>query len=134
MNTTKRLKNLSVWDWEVLIGAMRYYEDRTSIVAAVFPMNLIKRFFTGKYKDEVCHKIAHQFVNIDHCIEGEKFWAEHPNDIRRYWCKLYAFLKAYLNGFTTKEGVECFYCETTNLYYIKDNYIENPHAETYIVE
>ncbi len=130
----KHLKNLTSWDWEVLVAAWRYYENRNSIAATMFPANLVTRFFKGKYKEDVCHKIAHQFVEIDHSSTGEDYWCNAPNDIKLQWCKLYAFLNAYLHGFTTKDGVECFYCKTANLYYIKDKYIENPHVEFYMVD
>lgn len=128
----KRLKNLNIWDWEILVAAWRYYENRSTIAATMFPINLIRRYFTGKYKEEVCHKIANQFVNIDHG-NGEKYDFG-DSKTNHQWQKLYAFLKAYLNGFTIKDGVECFYCETSKLYYIKDKYIENPFADFYMVD
>ena len=62
MNTNTKKNKLTDWDWTTLVAAWRYYEHRNTITAAMFPHEIIKRFFTGKYYAESCKRISHQFV------------------------------------------------------------------------
>lgn len=55
---TKKQKKLSDWDWTTLVAAWRYYEHGHSITSAMFPHEIVKRFFTGDYDDESCKRIA----------------------------------------------------------------------------
>ena len=66
MEKLTKKKSLSDWDWTTLVAAWRYYEHRNTIASAMFPHEVIKRFFTGDYDEESCKLIARQFVEIDH--------------------------------------------------------------------
>lgn len=107
MNKQAPKKKLTDWDWTTLVAAWRYYEHRSTITAAMFPHEIVKRFFTGSYDDESCIRIARQFVEIDHRdgindkISG---WAEDyifGECDRRAWRLLYSYLYAHLYGFKT---------------------------------
>lgn len=107
MNKQAPKKKLTDWDWTTLVAAWRYYEHGHTITSAMFPHEIVKRFFTGKYDDESCRRIAHQFVNIDHYngpddkISG---WIEDGtfgDCDRRAWRLFYSYLYAYLYGFKT---------------------------------
>ena len=65
-NKTQKNK-LTDWDWTTLVAAWRYYEHRHTIASAMFPHEIVKRFFTGEYDEESCRRIARQFVDVDHC-------------------------------------------------------------------
>ena len=102
----RKLKKLSDWDWTTLVAAWRYYEHRSSITSAMFPHEIVKRFFTGSYEDESCRRIARQFVEIDH-HDGpdDKISGWVGDDIycgcdRRAWRLFYFYLKACLCGFS----------------------------------
>lgn len=104
---TKKQKKLSDWDWTTLVSAWRYYEHGHTITSAMFPHEIVKRFFTGKYDDESCRRIANQFVNIDHYNGpddriigwvGDDSFGESD---RRAWRLLYFYLFARLYGFST---------------------------------
>lgn len=149
MAKSKKLKSLTGWDWEILIAACRYYEYRHTIASASFPAELVSRFFTGAYDEKSCKRIATQFVKTDHPY-GESDWTNDNSVLadcdNRAWCKLWAFLNAYLTGFTTvvldgnngKEHLhdepECFYCEYTKRWYPKDSYLANPWVEQYCAD
>ena len=114
---TKKLKQLTDWDWTTLVAAWRYYEYRSTIASATFPRDIYERFFTGKYDEESCRRIAHQFYYVDHSIEGEKDWQRQSDIDAKPWTAFYAFCKAYCEGFARlrlKDGSihEAFYCET----------------------
>ena len=103
---TKKNK-LTDWDWTTLVAAWRYYEHGHTITSAMFPHEIVKKFFTGKYDDESCRRIARQFVEIDHFngpddkISG---WVEDGtfgDCDRRAWRLFYSYLYAYLYGFKT---------------------------------
>lgn len=103
----KKLKTLSHWDWTTLVAAWRYYEHRCTITSAMFPHKIVTRFFTGKYDDESCKRIAHQFVDIDHDNgPDDKIcgWVE-DNTLgdcdRRAWRIFYFYLGTWLCGFLT---------------------------------
>ena len=66
MKTKTKKNKLTDWDWTTLVAAWRYYEHRNTITAAMFPHEIVKMFFTGKYDEASCKRIAHQFVEIDH--------------------------------------------------------------------
>ena len=63
-NTEKKI--LTDWDWTTLVAAWRYYEHGHTISSAMFPHEIVKRFFTGEYDEESCRRIARQFVDVDH--------------------------------------------------------------------
>lgn len=103
-NETEK-KSLTDWDWTTLVASWRYYEHGNTITSAMFPHEIVTRFFTGKYDDESCRRIANQFVNIDHDngpdnkISGwaGNGWFVESN--RRAWRLLYFYLFAWLYGF-----------------------------------
>lgn len=105
MKKDTQKKALTDWDWTTLVAAWRYYEHGHTITSAMFPHEIITRFFTGKYDDESCRRIAHQFVEIDHHdgpddkISG---WVEDGtfgDCDRRAWRLFYFYLSAWLGGF-----------------------------------
>lgn len=107
MKTKTQKNKLTDWDWTTLVAAWRYYEHRHTITSAMFPHEIVKRFFTGDYDDESCRRIARQFVEIDH-RDGinDKISGWTGDDIfgecyRRAWRIFYCYLKAYDNGFET---------------------------------
>ena len=105
-NTEK--KTLTDWDWTTLVAAWRYYEHRHTITSAMFPHEIVRRFFTGEYDEESCRRIARQFVEIDHRngpddkIDGwvgdDAFGASD----RRTWRLFYFYLFAWHYGFFSK--------------------------------
>ena len=116
---TKKLKQLTDWDWTTLVAAWRYYQYRSTIVSATFPRDIYERYFTGEYASEDCLRIAYQFYSIDHGRDGEADWqSKYLADCdTKVWTAFYAFCKAYCEGFAkvhTKGGSvhEAFYCET----------------------
>ena len=66
MKNQTQKKTLTDWDWTTLVAAWRYYEHGYSITSAMFPHEIVRRFFTGDYDEESCRRIARQFVEIDH--------------------------------------------------------------------
>ena len=106
MKTKTKKNKLTDWDWTTLVAAWRYYEHRNTITAAMFPHKIVMRFFTGKYDDESCERIAHQFVEIDHYYgPDDKISGWVGDDIycgcdRRAWRLFYFYLKACLCGFS----------------------------------
>lgn len=103
---TKKNK-LTDWDWTTLVAAWRYYEHGHTITSAMFPHEIVKRFFTGSYDDESCRRIANQFVNIDHYTGPDdkiSGWVEDGTFgecDRRAWRIFYFYLNAWINGFRT---------------------------------
>lgn len=152
----KKIEILSDWEWTTLVAAWRYYELRATIASAMFPEDVVRRFWgSGKYSDSVLRQIANQFANIDHWMDGEEYWMEDKtiqDCDRREWCKFYAFCKAYCDGFSTVvlDGVApdggcihaeptCFFCKYTGKWHNVDDYIRHPHiavccAEEFIKE
>ncbi len=128
----KAKKRISSFEWEMLVGAWRYYEHRATIASATFPASLIATYFRGDYKKEECERIARQFVKVDHSRNGEGDWRGEDDCARKEWCRLYAFLKAYLDGWEVVRGEECFYCEATGRYYPRENYVSHPFEECWI--
>lgn len=106
MNKQAPKKKLTDWDWTTLVAAWRYYEHGHTITSAMFPHEIVKRFFTGKYDDESCRRIAHQFVNIDHYNGPDDISGWVGDDTfggcyRKAWRLFYSYLYAYLYGFKT---------------------------------
>lgn len=66
MKNESKKKTLTDWDWTTLVAAWRYYEHGHTIASAMFPHEIVNRFFTGAYDEESCRRIARQFVEIDH--------------------------------------------------------------------
>ena len=105
-NNTEK-KTLTDWDWTTLVAAWRYYEHGHTISSAMFPHEVVTRFFTGAYDDESCRRIARQFVEIDHrsgpddkisgWVGDDAFGASD----RKTWRLFYFYLSAWINGFTT---------------------------------
>ena len=105
MNKDIKKKTLTDWDWTTLVAAWRYYEHGHTIASAMFPHEIVKRFFTGVYDEESCRRIARQFVEIDHRngpddkIDGwvgdDAFGASD----RKAWRLFYSYLYAYIYGF-----------------------------------
>lgn len=107
MNKNTEKKTLTDWDWTTLVAAWRYYEHRQTIDSAMFPHEIVTRFFTGKYDDESCKRIARQFVGIDHRsgpddkLDGWVGDGAFGAINRKAWRLFYSYLYAYLHGFKT---------------------------------
>ena len=103
----KKLNKLSDWDWATLVASWRYYEHRHTIAASTFPHEIVTRFFTGRYDDESCKRIARQFVEIDHRDGPDDEFSGWVGDnafgasYRRAWRLLYCYLFAWLYGFSS---------------------------------
>lgn len=124
---SKKLKKLSAWDWTTLVAAWRYYEYRSTISSATFPQDIYNRFFTGKYDEESCRRIARQFYYVDHGIRGEEDWHGQSDIDAKPWTAFYAFCKAYYEGFAkvhTRDGSihEAFYCKTYKQWIPRERY------------
>ena len=73
----------------------------------MFPHEIVKMFFTGKYDEASCKRIAHQFVEIDHhdgpddkisgWVGDDTFYEFY----RKAWRLFYSYLYAYIYGFKT---------------------------------
>lgn len=106
MKKDTQKKSLTDWDWTTLVAAWRYYEHRHTITSAMFPHEVVTRFFTGEYDEESCKRIAWQFVKIDHRIgPDDKLSGWVGNDAfgecdRRPWRLFYFYLSAWLFGFS----------------------------------
>ena len=102
-NTEK--KTLTDWDWTTLVAAWRYYEHGHTIASAMFPHEIVNRFFTGEYDVNSCKRIARQFVYVDHFdgpddkmsgwVGDDAFGASD----RRAWRLFYFYLFAWHCGF-----------------------------------
>lgn len=143
-NTLDRTINvLSDWEWMTLVGAMRYYEYRSSIASATFPNNVVALYWgSGRYGKSVQIQLANQFAIVDHGIKGEGDWAQQPAADRLPWCRFHAFCKGVCNGFLKYRAVyggkvvtgDCFRCETNGRLYPVEQYISNPWICAYLVE
>lgn len=147
----KKIEILSDWEWTTLVAAWRYYERRATIASAMFPEDVVRRFWgSGKYSDSVLRQIANQFANIDHGLDGESYWMDNKTIMdcdRKPWCKFYAFCKAWMDGFLTvvldatladgqnlHQELECFWCEYTKRWYPVDEYISDQSRHRYCAE
>ena len=50
MKEKTKKKTLTDWDWTTLVAAWRYYEHGHTITSAMFPHEIVTRFFTWKYE------------------------------------------------------------------------------------
>ena len=106
MSKNTKKKTLTDWDWTTLVAAWRYYEHGHTIASAMFPHEIVKRFFTGEYDEESCRRIARQFVEIDHRngpddkIDGWVGDNAFGASDRRAWRLFYFYLNAWINGFS----------------------------------
>ena len=134
MKKETQKKILTDWDWTTLVASWRYYEHRHTIASAMFPHEIVKRFFTGAYDEESCNRIARQFVKIDHYngpddkmsgwVGDDAFGASD----RRAWRLFYFYLFAWHCGFKSakvmiggKSGhVEVF--QADGKWYAKEGY------------
>ena len=106
MKNESKKKTLTDWDWTTLVAAWRYYEHGHTIASAMFPHEIVRRFFTGSYDEESCRRIARQFVEIDHrngpddtiygWVGDDAFGASD----RKAWRLFYFYLNAWINGFS----------------------------------
>ena len=102
---TKKQKKLSDWDWTTLVASWRYYEHRNTITSAMFPHEIVTRFFTGEYDEKSCIRIATQFVCVDHHngpddkISGWVGDDTFGDCDRRVWRMFYFYLRAWLVEF-----------------------------------
>ena len=107
MKTKTKKNKLTHWDWTTLVAALRYYEHGHTITSAMFPYKIVTRFFMGKYDEESCRRIAHQFVEIDHHNGPDDRISGWVGDdtfgecYRKAWRLFYSYLYAYLYGFKT---------------------------------
>ena len=107
MKKETKKKTLTDWEWKTLVAAWRYYEHRHTISSAMFPHEVVERFFTGAYDEESCKRIARQFVEIDHRngpndkIDGWVGDDLYCSSDRRAWRLFYSYLYAHLHGFNT---------------------------------
>lgn len=105
MKNESKKKTLTDWDWTTLVASWRYYEHGHTIASAMFPHEIVRRFFMGAYDEESCKKIARQFVEIDHrygpndkisgWVGDDAFGASD----RKAWRLFYFYLSACLHGF-----------------------------------
>ena len=101
MKNESKKKTLTYWDWETLVASWRYYEHGHTIASAMFPHDIVLRFFTGAYDEESCRRIARQFVDVDHCKGPEDKMSGWVGDDafgasdRRSWRIFYFYLFAW---------------------------------------
>ena len=101
MKNQTQKKTLTDWDWTTLVAAWRYYEHGHTIASAMFPHEIVRRFFTGSYDEESCMRIARQFVEIDHRNgPDDKIYGWVGDDAfgasdRREWRMFYFYLFAW---------------------------------------
>ena len=106
MKNEAKKKTLTDWDWTTLVAAWRYYEHGHTIASAMFPHEIVLRFFTGAYDEESCKRIARQFVEIDHRLGPDNKLDGWVGDDafgasdRRAWRLFYFYLSAWINGFS----------------------------------
>ena len=105
MKNQTQKKTLTDWDWTTLVAAWRYYEHGHAIASAMFPHEIVRRFFTGSYDEESCRRIARQFVEIDHRNgPDDKMSGWVGNDAfgecdRKAWRLFYFYLSAWVHRF-----------------------------------
>lgn len=89
---------ISMWDWETTVGAWRYYSHGGTIAAAMFPREMVQRYFGAngkkKWTDDDRERIARQFLMTDY-PKQEKFPGQ---PLTNEWRECWAFLDAWLNG------------------------------------
>lgn len=145
-------KEMTEFEWECVVAAWRYYENRSTIAASKFPEDMVERYFRGDYDKKTCHRIAYQFAKTDHGLRGVEDWnwADEADKNQKWkneyhsWLKFYAFCNAYIDGFTKltvvdpstgkKSKAEAFYLQTSDRWYPVKSYLETPYFETYFPE
>ena len=90
------------WEWTTLVAAWRYYEHGHNISSALFPSEIIDRFWGrgNRYTDDDRRRIALQFATVDHGLRGEEDWTiwqkgrngEYDSDCAA-WTTFYKFCK-----------------------------------------
>ena len=132
------------FDFELLIGALRYYEYRMSIASASFPGNVVRCYWVVAERTDkhiqFCKRVANQFVHTDH--KSEYDWAQSEFECdREPWTRFYNFCKGYVDGYykvhcKLKSGEiidkTAFKVEYENHYYPLDKYLENPDFPQFI--
>ena len=150
---TNKIDHLTGWEWTTLVAAWRYYEHGRTIASAMFPSDMLRRFWGegNPYSDEVRNTIANQFAKIDHGVRGEEDWTiwlkkDKDGSILRddcdvkVWTTFYQFCKGWVDGFvevTARNGkvqktVKAFYTEYTDCWTPVDEYIAHPLLSPYI--
>lgn len=137
----KPIDKLTDWEWTTLVASWRYYENRTTIVSATFPEDIIERFFHGAYSTRICKQIANQFAVTDHSIRGEDDWVkDYLRDCDKLpWTKFFRFCQGYVRGFHKvvleiddfREEVDAFHVDWNDRWYPVKEYLECPHREIY---
>ena len=142
MPRKKPIDKLTDWEWTTLVASWRYYENRMTIASAMFPEDIIERFFRGAYSKRICKQIANQFAIIDHGISGEEDWSrsKYLRDCDKLpWTKFFRFCQGYVEGFCTValrngkyyEAVDAFHVEWNDRWYPVNEYTARPHLEQY---
>ena len=137
----KELKDrLSMWEWDTLVAAWRWYEYGSTATSSCFPYDIVQRFW-GKgncYTDNVRMTIANQFAMVDHRSKGEKDWTDKMvmsfHCDMKAWTTFYRFCEAWVRGFTpitvripeTKEekSIMAFHVDYDERWVGRDQYIE----------
>lgn len=135
------IDRLSMWEWDTLVAAWRWYEYGATATSACFPRDIIERFWCegNRYTDNVRHLIAYQFAMTDHGSKGEKDWTGKQGfkmecDLRP-WTTFYRFCEAWVKGFTPitvkdpdtkkKMAIMAFHVDYTGKWIGRDQYIEH---------
>ena len=139
MPIKKPIDKLTDWDWTTLVATWRYCEHRHDIVSATLPADIVSRFFTGRYSDADCDRIAHQFAITDHGARGEEDWNPKAVIDTLQWTKFYRFCEGYVNGYHTvvlndgtgEQAVKAFHVDFNDRWYPVDRYIASPLETSY---
>lgn len=142
MPRKKPIDKLSDWEWTTLVAAWRYYENRHTIISATFPADIVSHFFTGRYSNDACMRIAHQFAITDHGARGEEDWTRFSGSMQcdtLPWTRFYRFCEGYVNGFHSVElgdgerrfKDKAFYVEWNDTWYPVKEYIKHPSHEIF---
>lgn len=150
MNKRKKQKSiLTMWEWETLVAAWRYYEHGHTISSAGFPGDIVQRYWGRHTKATADDQlmIAHQFVCTDHRkgpddkldgwpLQGAAFGGIDAKPWRKLWFFLDAvannrFRNVHAVGNGADEWYVCFHCD--GCWVPRDRYIANPNADVYIM-
>jgi hypothetical protein len=91
-------RELTMFEFDMLVGAWRNYERGATITAASFPGDIIVHYWQGNYSESSRMRIAQQFVN-DHSRNGEADWDHSMPMDASSWVKFYNFCWGCVNGF-----------------------------------
>lgn len=133
----KLIERLSMWEWDTLVAAWRYYEHGATITSASFPWDIVRRYWGegNNYSDNVRLTIANQFAITDHGGKGENDWTEGigMRCDKVPWTTFYRFCEAEAKGYkqlTVKPPKgksetlsNCFHCDYTDRWHERDGYI-----------